>query len=289
MALFSKKTEARFIDGLKRFQPILSGAKTRDVNEADTVVIVTDLLADLLGYDKYAEITREYSVRGTFCDLAVKMEDKPRLLLEVKAIGLDLKEAHIKQAVDYAANLGVEWTVLTNGALWQVYKITFGKPIDQDLVLEFDLLTLNARTPAHLDLLFPLSREGILKSALNEYHTQRQAMSRFSLAALLLSEPMLKILRRELRRLSPGVNVESEDVKIALMKEVLKREVVEGEKADEARKRLQRALKKQMRATAARSSDAVETEPVEEKDDEEVTPPDMAVQDEASSTTEKED
>ena len=68
------KVADRITAVLKRFQPILTSAKARDVNEADTVVIVVDLLAELFGYDKYSEITREHSIKSTFCDLAVKIE-----------------------------------------------------------------------------------------------------------------------------------------------------------------------------------------------------------------------
>jgi hypothetical protein len=32
-------------------------------------MIVSDMLADVFGYDKYNEITRELCVRGTYCDL----------------------------------------------------------------------------------------------------------------------------------------------------------------------------------------------------------------------------
>jgi hypothetical protein len=89
-----------------RLHSILASARARDVNESDTVVLVTDILQDVFGYDKYAEITSEHMIRGTFCDLAVKLDGHLSLLIEVKAIGLDLKEQFVKQAVDYAANQG---------------------------------------------------------------------------------------------------------------------------------------------------------------------------------------
>jgi hypothetical protein len=93
----------RLAAGLKRFQPILASARSRDVNESDTSMIVTDLLADLFGYDKYHEVTRELCIRGTFCDLATRIEGKFQMIIEVKAIGLELKDGHVKQAVDYGA------------------------------------------------------------------------------------------------------------------------------------------------------------------------------------------
>jgi predicted type IV restriction endonuclease len=95
------------------------------VSEADTVTVVKDLLSDLFGYDKYAEVTSEHAIRGTYCDLAIKLDGKLRLLLEVKSIGLQLNEKHIKQAVDYAANQGLDWVVLTNGIRWMLFQISF--------------------------------------------------------------------------------------------------------------------------------------------------------------------
>jgi hypothetical protein len=50
----------------------------------------------------------ECAIRGTYCDLGIKIDGKFLFLIEVKAIGLELKEAQIKQAVDYAANRGTD-------------------------------------------------------------------------------------------------------------------------------------------------------------------------------------
>ena len=79
MASFSNKVRERLVSGIKRFQPILSSAKARDVNESDTVTIVNDLLAYVLGYDKYSEITSEFVIRGTYVDLAIKLEGQLHL------------------------------------------------------------------------------------------------------------------------------------------------------------------------------------------------------------------
>lgn len=247
MPAIPTKVADRLVSGLKRFQPILSSARARDVNESDTVLLTTDLLAYFFGYDKYSEITSEHAIRGTYCDLAIKIEGEIRLLIEVKAIGLELKDPHIKQVVDYAANQGVEWVALTNGVTWRVYRVHFAKPIDNELVLEFDLLELNHRSTAHLETLYLLTREGIMKDSLPLYYAQRQATNRFFLGALLLSDPVLDLVRRELRRLAPDVRIDNAEIKTALMSEVLKREVVEGEKAEDARKKVQRAAGKALR------------------------------------------
>ena len=49
-----KKVADRLSTGLKRFQPIISAAKARDANESDASMIVTDMMAELFGYDKYS-------------------------------------------------------------------------------------------------------------------------------------------------------------------------------------------------------------------------------------------
>lgn len=248
MANVPKKVSERLVAGIKRYQPILASAKARDVGEADTVTIIKDMLADVFGYDKYSDVTSEFSIRGTFCDLAIKLDGHLQTLIEVKAIGIELKEQHVKQAVDYAANQGVDWVLLTNGLSWRVYRLTFAKPIDQELVVSIDFGMLNTRMESDIELLYLWCKEGWSRSALGEYHTQRQALSRFFVGAMLQTDAVLDVVRRELRRLSPDVRIETDQIKAVLTNEVIKREVLEGEKADEARKKIQRASNKSLRA-----------------------------------------
>jgi hypothetical protein len=256
-----KKAEARIVAGLKRFQPILAAARARDINEADTVTIVKDLLAEIFGYDKYSEVTGEHAIRGTYVDLAIKIDGRLELLVEVKAINFDLKDPHVKQAVDYAANQGVDWVVLTNGARWRVYRVTFAKPIDSELVLEFDLTEMSPRSQQHLEWLYLLSREAIVRAAMHDYHLQRQATSRFVLGAVVLSDAIVDMIRRELRRMAPDIRIDTDEIRASLKNEVLKREVVEGDQADAARKKVSRAAGKALRARAARPDGrAVEAE-----------------------------
>ena len=64
------------------------------------------------------------------------------------------------------------------------------------------------------------------------------AACRSSLAAVLMSEPILRLVRRQLRQMSPDARVELDQIKSVLLQEVLKRDVIEGEKAEDARKRV---------------------------------------------------
>ena len=253
MANIPKKVKDRLVAGIKRYQPILESAKARDVYESDTVLILTDILSDVFGYDKYSQLTSELAIRGTYCDLAIKLDTKVVVLLEAKAIGHELKDQHVKQAIDYAANKGVEWAVLSNGVHWRIYRVIFGRPVDMELLVDFQFLQLDPKDDAHLQLLYLLTLEGWTRSAIGEYQAQREALSRFCLGALLLSEPILASLRRELRRISPDVKIETEDISTVLTNEVIKREVIEGEKHERAKKLVNRSANKPLRARTAES------------------------------------
>ena len=257
MAAIPKKVQERLIAGIKKYQPILASAKARDVGEADTVTIIKDMLAEVFGYDKYAEVTSEFSIRGTFCDLATKIDGVLQTLIEVKAIGHDLKDAHVKQALDYAANQGVDWVLLTNGTCWRVYHLIFAKPIDQELVVDIDFCSLNPRNEGDLELLYLWCKEGWQRSVLGEYHTQKQALSRFFVGAILQTDPVLDTIRKELKRMSPDVRIDNDQIKSVLLNEVIKREVLEGDKAEEARKKITKAISKALRAATAKASEKV--------------------------------
>lgn len=257
----TKKVSDRLATQLKKYQLILSEAKDRDISESDTVVIIADMLADVLGYKKYVEITTEFAIRGTYVDLAVKVGSDVRFLLEAKAIGQSLKDQHVKQAIDYGANHGIEWIVLSNGARWQVYKIHFRQPIDKSLIFEIDLLQTNAKDAKFIECFGNLSRECFTQSSMTAFSQQQQATSKFSIAALLTSEPLLQALRKELRKISSSLKIEDEQLKFILQNDVLKRETVDGDEAKQAQDFLKQAAKQAAKAKAKTTIPAVQPNP----------------------------
>lgn len=122
--------------------------------------------------------------------------------------------------------------------------------IDQELVIDIEVCALNPKTQADLEVLFLFCKEGWVKSVLGDYQLQRQALSRFFLGALVLSDSVLEVIRRELRRVSPDVRIEIDQIRTVLSAEVLKREVIDGDKASEARKKIARAANKTLRHQA---------------------------------------
>jgi hypothetical protein len=243
-----KRVADRMAAGLKRLVPIIQQQRQRDVSEADTVTLVKEILEVIFGFDKFTELTSEVAIRGTYCDLGVRLDEKLVELIEVKAVGIDLNERHLKQVVDYAANQGLEWVILTNGSVWQLHHVIFSKPIDSRPVLSVDLTTVDWKKEAQLEQLYPFTREGVLKGAHNDLRDRQDATSRFIFAALLTkNDSVVGAIRRELKRIV-DVNVGEEEIVRCLENDVIKRDTLEGPAAVEAAGRVRRSGKKSLRA-----------------------------------------
>lgn len=262
MASIPKKVRERIESALKQFQPILQTAKDMDVNETDTVTIVKDILSGIYGYNKYTEVTSEFSIRGTYCDLAIKIDGNVKLLIEVKAVGVELKDSHIKQATDYAANQGLEWVGLTNGIIWKIFRMHFSQPISSEVVLDIDLLRCSHESDGDMEKLFLLAREEQMDHALREYQENRHAVSKYSIGAILQTDAVLTVVRRELRKLFEDIKIDVDDVQAVLLADVLKREVVEGEKTKDILKKVEKMYKKIEKERQQDVSKVVQDSPV---------------------------
>ena len=163
MANVPAVTSKRIATAVPKFRKVLEQARERDVNESDTVTIVTDILEEVFGFDKYTEITREYAIQGTYCDLAIKSAKKVEYLIEVKAIGIGLKDTHLRQVVSYASQEGIRWVVLTNGIMWQIHRVTVDDRVESTRLIEFDFTALNPRKKDDEEMLFLLCKKGCSK------------------------------------------------------------------------------------------------------------------------------
>ena len=220
----TKKVEDRLKNNVAKFKKVLAVAKNRDLNESDTVAIINDMLSEVFGDEKYTEITSELMIRGTYCDLAIRLNDKfeSGFLIECKRVGVELKEEHMRQAVNYGVNKGIQWVILTNGIDWRLYRLRFEQPVSWDLVARFDWEALDLKSEHDLEKLFCLCKEGIEKNAREELYEKVQCVNRFVIGQLILQEPVVSILRRELRKMSEGIIIEPEEVEKILRVGVLR-------------------------------------------------------------------
>ncbi len=250
----TKKTEDRIKASIPKFQKVLGIAKDRDLNESDTVSIITDILAEVFGYDKYLEVTSELAIRGTYCDLAIKIGDKFQYLIECKAIGTELKEAHLRQAIGYGANKGIQWIVLTNGIDWQIYRLRFEQPIAWDLVARFDLSLVSLKNERDVEKLIIVTKEGVEKGAREDLYEKTQCVNRFVAGALILSDTVVSVLKREFRKLADGINIEDAEVVTLLREGVLRRDLLDGEEADAAMAKVNKHFKQNAKKAAPKKA-----------------------------------
>ena len=261
----TKKTEDRIKLSLPKFQKVLAIAKARDLNESDTVAIITDILAEVFGYDKYLEVTSELAIRGTYCDLAIKLGDKFQYLIECKAIGTELKESHLRQAIGYGANKGIQWIILTNGLDWQIFRLRFEQPIAWDLVTRFDMSTISSKNERDMEKLVIVTKEGVEKDARSDLYEKTQCVNRFVVGSLILSDIVVGVLKRELRKLADGISIEDAEVSALLRDGVLRRDLLEGDEAEAAMakvaKHFKQAVKKCNTKKPSATSNQTETQP----------------------------
>ena len=201
---------------LRKYATAFREARDKGANEADTVMYVVKFFEELLGYESLkGEISKEFSIKDKYCDLALKIDGTARILVECKAASIKvLLDKHIEQAENYAARAGISWVVLTNGIEWRLYHLTFAENegIAHDLAFELNLLE-GLETDANLvwERLQLLAKDSVTKNSLEEYWSQKKALSPASIVKALFNQDVLLVVRRELNRNAPA-RLEVQDV-----------------------------------------------------------------------------
>ena len=203
--------------GVKKLTKPIEALKSRDAVEADTRHLVTDILCDVLGFDKYEDLTAEYQVKGEFADYGIRIDKQLTAFVEVKRISQKLSITHLRQVENYALKNGVHWAILTNAQSWQVYYVqpVTGEQSELTLVLEIDLLDPNLKPKQKVDLLLAMSREGISKGLLDERWRARFISSPKALRPIILSEKIVNEVRLERWR-AHKTRVENPELRVAL-------------------------------------------------------------------------
>ncbi|HXG72905.1 MAG TPA: type I restriction enzyme HsdR N-terminal domain-containing protein [Gemmatimonadaceae bacterium] len=241
---------------LKKFLPHLLQAKADDLNEADTVQRVIKVFEDVLGYSALSEITRESSIKDKYVDLAIKVDGRIRLLVEVKSAGTALRDRHIEQAERYAAEGNYRWVVLTNGTAWNLYHLTFEEGIEYEKVFMIDLATEELEKAG--TCLALLHRKSVSKGHHDDHWAHRVAMNATSIAKTLFSEEVLRMIRRDIRK-REGLSVDEEDLANALH-EMMSPEAREQMGPMRIRRRQKAAAKKSVGGDEATASGGTDPE-----------------------------
>lgn len=207
---------------IRRFQKPLADLVARDANEGDTRLLITDFLCEGLGYDKYEDLTTEYQVKGEFADYGIRIDKQLSAFIEVKRVTQQLNEKHLRQVQAYAVNEGVEWMLLTNGQVWQLWHMTPGLPVVMDKAFEVDLLSGEPVASMAASLFF-ISREAFKRHQIDDLWRAQAATSPRTIARIISSQKIVEEIRKELRR-QTGHIAEASRIQQVLSTEVLRSE-----------------------------------------------------------------
>jgi predicted type IV restriction endonuclease len=220
--LWEENAKASIKTGIRKFAKPLAELVTRDANEGDTRLLITDFLCEALGYDKFEDLTTEYAVRYEFADYGVRINKQLTAFIEVKRAAQQLSPKHLRQVETYAVKEGLEWLILTNGQSWQVYHVTAatGRQVQTEMLFEVDLL--GDETPAKkTDKLFLIHREALKKNVIADEWRKRAATSPTAIAQVMLSAPVVDAIRKEIRSRTK-FNAEADDLALLIKNEVVR-------------------------------------------------------------------
>jgi len=197
--MISSSKSEKMLVSLKDYKKRYISKDIGELDESGTRIMINNFLTSILGYMELEEIKTEYMIKGTYADYIVQTGGKRHFLVEVKAFSIDLSDKHLRQAVNYGANEGIEWAVLTNGRQFQFYKIIFEKPISERFVFEVDFEAEDYSIKyAHEQLEF-FHKDAVVKKSLDTLWSRFTALEPIGIAGLLFSPHVVAFLKKELK------------------------------------------------------------------------------------------
>lgn len=200
----------KLYSNLKKYQKRYLQKQYKDLDESATRIMVNSFLTDVLGYKELEDIKTEYRIKGEYADYVIQLARKKHLIVEVKAIQLDLSEKHLRQSVNYAANEGIDWILLINGRQIELFRVIFGKPIDIKKIFKFNLDD-KVELKESLEFLFYLTKGSVLKGELEVFWKRFQVLEPKDLSKNFYSIEVVRFLRKVLKNKS-GLFFSEEDI-----------------------------------------------------------------------------
>lgn len=191
------------------------------LDESATRIMTNNFLTEILGYQELVEIKTEYRIRSEYADYVIQLKRKKHFVVEVKSIGLDISEKHLRQSLSYAANEGIDWILLLNGREVQLFRVNFGKPVTTTLIYKLDLLDTDdfKKCP---ELLWNLSKKAVERGELETFWKRTNALNHENVAKLLYSEEIVKRLRNDLKE-QTGIYFQIDDVAESLREVIVEK------------------------------------------------------------------
>jgi len=195
---------------LQALAPRILKDRDRRIGEENTKTKLINPVLDALGWDVQGDdVEQEFKNKSTEdpVDYALKSEDGPVIVVEAKALGVNLADPKwIGQLMKYASMAGVEWGVLTNGDEYRLYNTTAKVPVDEKVFFQ---VRISEEQGDKAVMMLPwLSRDcvrgGGLEPAWKRYLGDRQVRTALLGVLKPVNERLIDLVGKKVRALEPN-------------------------------------------------------------------------------------
>ena len=201
MLAASKKI--KLLNALKFYNKKYLHGKITELDESGTRLMINTFLTDVLGFAPIEEVKTEYMIRGTYADYVIQTKGIRQFLVEVKALSFALSHNHLRQAINYGANEGIEWALLTNGKCFEFYKILFNKPIESRKVFSIDLSD-SSQLKNCVEVIQYIHKDSIDNKGLPLLWNKTCALDPLNVAGLLFAPSVTNFIKKTLKNKFKG-------------------------------------------------------------------------------------
>jgi hypothetical protein len=239
--MLTPSKKSKLLLALKAYNKKYLHGKITELDESGTRLMINDFLTGVLGFAPIDEVKTEYMIKGTYADYVVQIKGVRQFLVEVKALSLELSDKHLRQAVNYGANEGIDWALLTNGRTFDFYRIIFGKPIESRKIFSINLSDFS-QMKNNVEFIQYLHKESVINKGLNILWNKNCALDPYNVAGLLYSPPVINIIRKALNEKFKS-KFQEDEIQASINRIVAEKLIAENVKPAKGTKAKPKALK----------------------------------------------
>lgn len=196
--MLTSTKQAKLLDNLKKYSKKYLNGKYTELDESGTRLMINEFLSTVLGFAPIEEIKTEYMIKGTYADYIIQLKGVRHFLVEVKSLSLNLNESHLRQAINYGANEGIDWALLTNGKCFDFYRILFNKPIEAKKVFSIDFSD-STKLKGSIEMLQFLHKDSIVAKGLDMLWNKSIALDPANIAGFLYTPNVINFIKKSLK------------------------------------------------------------------------------------------
>ena len=238
--MLSTQKLIKLTQSIKEYKKKFLDKPLGELDESGTRLLINHFLTEMLGYETLSEVKTEYMIKGTYADYVIQVGGKRHFLVEVKALSLNLSSNHLRQSINYGANEGIDFVLLTNGKVFELYRVLFEKPISHELIFSLNLSELS-NIKGIAEQLQYLHKDAVIKKGLEILWDRHSALSPKNLSKLLFSKEVVSFLQKELKK-KHNIKFEEINIQNAVKRIAMESVIIEGFKSIQ-KKEIKKILK----------------------------------------------